>query len=78
MSDAVAAGAPLKKKQRIVGARDPLKGGFPKAGKRGEGKMTEAELAASRIKVKVSPRRCPRCVVAPNASANLLECTIVS
>mmetsp|Transcript_21210 Transcript_21210/g.63839 ORF Transcript_21210/g.63839 Transcript_21210/m.63839 type:complete len:639 (-) Transcript_21210:2475-4391(-) len=47
--------APLKKKQRIVGARDPLKGGFPKAGKRGEGKMTEAELAASRIKVKRKP-----------------------
>jgi hypothetical protein len=43
------------KKRRKVGGADPLKGGFSKKIKRGgaAGKMTEAELAASRIKVKV-------------------------
>lgn len=45
------------KKRRKVGGADPLKGGFSKKIKRGgaAGKMTEAELAASRIKVKRRP-----------------------
>lgn len=36
--------------------RDPLKGGFLKTGRRGDAaeKMTDAEAAASKIKVKVS------------------------
>lgn len=68
----VVAGAPLKKR-RIVGARDPLKGGFSKAGRAGQGKMTEAELAASRIKVKVRPRKSvtPALSMAPSSQKQI-------
>lgn len=48
--------APPKKRRKVVG-RDPLKGGFLKDRKRGGAaeKMTDAELSASRIKIKKRP-----------------------
>jgi hypothetical protein len=47
---------PLKKRRKMNAGRDPLKGGFLRAPKRGDAmeSLTEAEAAAAKIKVKVN------------------------
>lgn len=47
------AALPHKKRQKMDAGRDPLKGGFVRAPKRGDASLTEAEAAAAKIKVKV-------------------------
>ena len=45
---------PPKKKRKVSGGGDPLKGGFLRGPKRGDVALTEAEAAAAKIKVKVN------------------------
>lgn len=45
---------PPKKKRKVSGGGDPLKGGFLRGPKRGDVTLTEAEAAAAKIKVKVN------------------------
>ena len=46
---------PFKKRRKLESGQDPLKGGFVRAPRRGDASepLTEAELAASKIKLKV-------------------------